>query len=50
MRDEDGRGEGLGGVDLRVADRARLLRAAEQRGCRTNDDQVIVCGTRFYLV
>ena len=46
---EDGRGEGLGGVDLRVVDRERLLAAAEQRGCRVSDDQVLICGTRFYL-
>ncbi len=46
----DGRGEGLGGVDLAVIDRARVLRAAEQRGCRVDDDLVTVCGTRFRLV
>lgn len=46
----DGRPEGLGGVDLAVCDRARLLRAAEQRGCRVDEDRVLVCGTRFRLV
>jgi len=46
----DGRGEGLGGVDLVVADRSRLLKAAEQRGLPRADDQVTICGTRFYLV
>lgn len=46
---EDGRGEGLGGVDLRVVDRARLLEAADQRGLRVSDDQVLICGVRFYL-
>ncbi len=46
----DGRGEGLGGIDLVVADRKRLLEAAERRGCRQSDDQVNICGTRFYLV
>jgi hypothetical protein len=45
----DGRPEGLGGVDLAIADRARLLRAAEQRGCRLDDERVLVCGTRFRL-
>ena len=30
----DGRGEGLGGIDVVVADRQRLLDAAEQRGLR----------------
>jgi glyoxalase-like protein len=46
----DGRGEGLGGVDIVVADRQRLLDAAASRGLRVSDDQVTICGTRFYLV
>ena len=46
----DGRGEGLGGVDLVVADRARLLAAAERRGCRSGDGHVLLCGTRFRIV
>jgi hypothetical protein len=46
----DGRGEGLGGIDVVVADRQRLLDAAADRGLRVSDDQVTVCGTRFYLV
>lgn len=46
----DGRGEGLGGVDLAVADRSRLLSAATARGCRVSDELVIVCGTRFRLL
>jgi hypothetical protein len=45
----DGRGEGLGGIDIVVADRKRLLATAESRGCRAGDDQVVICGTRFYL-
>lgn len=46
----DGRGEGLGALDLRVTDRARLLRQAEGYGARVSDDQVVLCGTRFNLV
>jgi hypothetical protein len=46
----DGRGEGLGGVDLATADRARALGAAEERGRRVADDRILVCGTRFRLV
>ena len=46
----DGRGEGLGGVDVVPADPRRLLQAAERRGRRVADDQVVICGTRFYLV
>jgi hypothetical protein len=46
----DGRGEGLGGIDVVVNDRQRLLGAAERRGCRVSDDQVMICGTRFNLM
>ena len=46
----DGRGEGLGGVDLAVVDRARILAEAEKRNFRQSDDLVTVCGTRFRLV
>jgi len=45
----DGRGPGLGGVDLVVNDRAAILNAAKKRNCYVSDEQVIVCGTRFYL-
>jgi hypothetical protein len=46
----DGRGEGLGGIDIVATDRKRLLEAADRRGYRVADDQVVICGTRFYLV
>ncbi|MGH6741544.1 MAG: hypothetical protein ACREDY_21390, partial [Bradyrhizobium sp.] len=46
----DGRGEGLGGIDIVAADRKKLLAEADRRGLRTGDDQVTICGTRFYLV
>ena len=45
----DRRGEGLGGVDIVVTDIQGLLTTAEQRGRRVSDDQVEVCGVRFYL-
>jgi hypothetical protein len=45
----DGRGPGLGGVDLVVNDRDAILRDAKARGCYISDKQVDVCGTRFYL-
>ena len=45
----DGRGDGLGGVDIVVADAQRLLNTAEQRGCRVSDDRVDVCASVFYL-
>lgn len=46
----DGRGEGLGGIDIVAADRTRILEAAKIRNCRVAEDQVVVCGTRFNLV
>jgi hypothetical protein len=47
--DIDGRGEGLGGVDLVVADRDRLLAAAVARGVNVDDDVVVIGGVRFGL-
>ena len=46
---EDGRGPGLGGLDLAVRDRDRILGAARERDCYVDDDRVDICGTRFYL-
>ena len=46
----DGRGEGLGGIDMVVADRERVKSAAERRGHPIAGDQLTICGTRFYLV
>lgn len=47
---DDDRGPGLGGVDLMVADRGAILTQAKQRDAYVSDDQVMVCGTRFYLL
>lgn len=46
----DGRGEGLGGIDLAVTDRERILEVAAARGLIAEDGVVNICGTRFYLV
>ena len=47
----DGRGEGLGTVDLAAThQRGAILAAAEARGCAVDGDVVTVCGTRFRLV
>ena len=46
----DGRGYGLGGLDLKVADRDRILAAARQRDAYVSDDEVEVCGLRFRLI
>jgi len=45
----DGRGPGLGGLVIAVANRAHILARARVRGCYVNDDRVDICGTRFYL-
>jgi len=45
----DGRGAGLGGVDIAVADREYVLRVAEERGALVSDQYVMICGTRWYL-
>ena len=46
----DGRGEGLGGIDVIVVDRACVLAAADERGCRGADDQLMIGGVRINLV
>jgi hypothetical protein len=46
----DGRPEGLGGLDLRAVDRERALATADERGLRSDDDLILICGTRFRLV
>ena len=45
----DGRGEGLGGIDLVAADRDAVLAAADERGRRHDDDVVVIGGVRFHL-
>lgn len=45
----DGRGEGLGGVDLQAADKGAIMAAAEARGLDVSGDTVNICGTRFRL-
>ena len=49
-RASDGRGEGLGGVDLIASDRDRALRTARERGHAADGDHLLLCGTRFRLV
>ncbi|WP_375174994.1 VOC family protein [Pseudooceanicola sp.] len=46
----DGRGPGLGALDIRTSDAARIKAAAEARGLPATDRQVTVCGTRFNLI
>ncbi len=41
---------GLAALDLRAADRDRLLQQAESLGARVSDSQVLICGTRFNIL
>jgi hypothetical protein len=46
----DGRGDGLGGLDVTCADPAAAIAAAKERGLATSGHQITLCGTRFNLV
>ena len=46
----DGRPEGLGGIDVACADPQAVLQAAEARGARNGDRQVLLCGMRINLL
>ena len=46
----DARADGVCGIDLVVADRARVLAAARERGCGAGEDAVCIGGTRFRLL
>ncbi len=46
----DSRGEGLGGIDMVVTERRRVLAAATARGLAVTGDVVHICGTRIRLV
>jgi hypothetical protein len=50
IKETDGRGEGLSGLDLKAVDRKHALEAAEKQGRRISDDTVMVCGMRMHLV
>jgi glyoxalase-like protein len=50
VRDNDGRGEGLAGLDLVTVNRPQAIKAAELSGHRISDDLVSVCGMRMRLV
>jgi hypothetical protein len=50
VEETDGRGEGLGGIDVTVTDRDAVLAAAKSRNCYVSDDEVAVAGLRVYLV
>jgi catechol 2,3-dioxygenase-like lactoylglutathione lyase family enzyme len=49
-RSLDGRGPGLGGIDVQVADREALVTAARKHGCARHDALLEIGGLRVYLV
>ncbi len=50
VEESDGRGDGLGGIDVKVEDKAALLAAAEARGVMVDETQVLIGGVRINLV
>lgn len=50
VRAADGRGEGLGGIDVRVADRPRALARAAANGIAVVDGILRICGSRIRFV
>lgn len=49
VEDQDGRGEGLGGIDLEVNDRAAILETGARRGLPTQDNMILIGGIRCHL-
>lgn len=49
VEDADGRGPGLGGVDLTVRDTQRAFARAAERALTVERDAVQICGMRFRL-
>ncbi len=45
----DDRGPGLSGLEIKTANRDHILAEAKSRNCYVNDQQVNICGTKFYL-
>lgn len=50
VADKDGRGPGVSAYDVKTADKAKVLAAAEKRGKKLGPAQVEVCGCRINLV
>jgi len=50
VSETDGRGEGLGGIDLRIPRQERAHRAAQQKEVAEENGAFMLCGTRVRLV
>jgi Glyoxalase-like domain len=49
VKDDDGRGEGLGGIDVATNDPVAVHAAAQRRGLRSQGDHILIGGVRCYL-
>ena len=49
VSDKDGRGPGLGGIDIQTSNPTALLQNAQDRSCLISDQQVMICGTRINI-
>jgi len=49
VEETDGRGEGLGAIDVTTVDREAILAGARERGCYVDDDRVDLVGLRVNL-
>ncbi len=49
VQETDGRGEGLGAIDVTTVDRDAILAGARERGCYVDDDRVDLVGIRVNL-
>ena len=48
--DTDGRGVGIGAIDVMPANRANILAMADKMALRRGDSQIMLCGVRVNLV
>ncbi len=46
----DGRGLGIGAIDILPTNRPAVLAAAEKRGCRIGENELKICGVRVNLI
>ena len=49
VEEQDGRGPGLSGLDINVANRQHILAEADKRNCLVNENQVDIGGVHWYL-
>ena len=45
----DGRGPGVGAIDLKAPDHLKILERARARGCALSGDRIMICGTRMNM-